>query len=99
MTPRRRPALFLAGAHREAAYWAEAWGFRKGEWLYLTQPQMFGLRNVDNGIVFVCGSRPIPEGVVAYLRSAGYDTFVDAHDLDTSHEPRCALALLDTYEH
>lgn len=92
---RKRPVLFLAGLHHEAAYWARAWGFGRTDWKWVGRPEhVLGLRNRDDSIVFVCGSSPIMDEHVDYLRTQGYETFVDAHDLDTNHEPRTALALL-----
>lgn len=87
--------LFLAGTHREAAYWAKQWGFQNGEWRFVGNvPDALGLRNIDRGIVYVCGSAPIHPDLSLQLRAAGYDTFVDAHDLDTAREQRSALDLL-----
>lgn len=89
MNPR---ALFIAPAYHEAAYWARQWGFGPTEWTYLTPVLMYGLRNDDgDGIVYVCGSRPLDDGIVSYLRSVGFDTYVDAHDHPTDAEPRSAL--------
>lgn len=92
---KRRPVLFLAAVHHEADYWARAWGFTRSEWRWVGHPErVVGLLNVDDSIVFVCGSVPPQERIVEYLRTHGFETFVDAHDLDTNHEPRTALALL-----
>lgn len=87
-------ALFLCGLHREASHWANAWGFTDNEWCWVKDARdVHGRRNLDDGIVFVCGSQPIQPYLVEYLHANGYTAFVDAHDLDTCHEPRSALEL------
>lgn len=92
---RQSPVLFLAAVRREADYWARAWGFGRSDWKWVGREEhVMGLTNPDDAIVFVCGSQPLLERTVEYLRTHGYETFVDAHDLDTNHEPRTALDLL-----
>lgn len=82
----------MAQLQREAATWARAWGFAPNEWIYASRPHaILGRRACDGDIVFVCGSQPIPPELLDQLEVAGFDTYVDAHDLDTFHEPRSAL--------
>lgn len=88
--------LFVAPMQREARYWAEAWGFAPDEWVWVRDgSRVRGMNNFkDNRPVFVCGSQPINRNTIMSLEQAGFTTFIDAHDLDTSREPRSALDLL-----
>lgn len=90
--------IFLSKLRREAEHWAEAWGFLRGQWVWVgALPQTRGIRyhpDLD-GPVFVCGSQRIERDLVESLEVAGFTTFIDAHDLDTFHESRSALDLLE----
>lgn len=92
---RRERQLFVAASFREANVWASAWGYSPGEWRWVGRiDHALGLHNTSGAIVYVCGSGDLERDLVTYLESAGFDEFVDAHDLDTWHEPRSALDLL-----
>ena len=94
-----RPVLFVAPRRHEAEHWAKAWGFDRSAWQHIRdEHDACGLNNVDDGIVFVCGSQPITTHLVGYLQTVGYDTFVDAHDHPTDREPRSALYLLPSVD-
>lgn len=85
------PVLFVARKYVEAAYWAQAWGFTRDQWQHVGPVRRYVPPRGNHGIAFVCGSEPRPGGAILHLRTQGYDTFVDAHDLDTCREPRSAL--------
>ncbi len=78
--------------HREALFWANAWDFDPRSWILVTEPRhVYGLINLDDSVVYVCGSRDIHVDTLLALEAAGFTTLVDAHDLDTFRDPRSAL--------
>lgn len=89
-------AIFVAPLQREAHYWATAWGFRPGEWVWVGRPEHLLGRRAEKGEreVFVCGSQEFRTALLQGVELAGFDTLIDAHDLDTNREPRSALDLV-----
>lgn len=89
--------IFVSGYNRqECDYWAEVWGFKRNEYIAVTKDiHLRGIINTSkDAVVFICGSQGISTLVMNSLSIAGFNTYVDAHDLDTNFEPRSALDLL-----
>lgn len=93
LTPR---VIFVGTQFREVEYWMRAWGFRRPEVYWVGRVEhTYGIRGADHETpVYVCGSAALNPDLVPLLEIAGFNTFIDAHDVDTNREPESALGLL-----